>query len=150
MAEFDPLGRDGPFAPGEFPGIPSDLHERISRRVEEATRRALEASMRAREQSDRVQRRVDAAMRRAEEKMRSSERRSMHMGIKVGRFGASVDSPRPPVPPGAPSAPFPPAPPRPAAEPVTDQERLVILKMLQEKKISIQDAEKLLAALDGK
>jgi hypothetical protein len=142
VAEFDPLGRDGPFSPGEFPGLSSELHERISRRVEEATRRALESSMRAQEQSDRVQRRVDTAMRRAEEKMRSAERRSMHMGIKVGRFGATIErSGTPPVPP---------MPPRPPAEPVTDEERLTILKMLQEKKISLQDAEKLLAALDGK
>ena len=81
-------------------------------------------------------------MRRAEEKMRSAERRSMHMGIKVGRFGVAVDRPSMP--------PVPPAPPRPQAEPVTDEERLTILKMLQEKKISIQDAEKLLAALEGK
>jgi hypothetical protein len=98
--------------------------------------------MRAQEQSDRVQRRVDTAMRRAEEKMRSAEHRSMHMGIKVGRFGASIE--RPGIPP------IPPMPPRPPAEPVTDEERLTILKMLQEKKISLQDAEKLLAALDGK
>lgn len=145
MAEFDPLGRDGPFAPGEFPGLSSELHERISRRVEEATRRALESSMRAQEQSDRVQRRVDAAMRRAEEKMRSAEQRSMHMGIKVGRYGVAVDRPGiPPIPP------IPPIGSRLQTEPVTDEERLTILKMLQEKKISLQDAEKLLAALDGK
>lgn len=147
VAEFDPLGRDGPFAPGEFPGLSSDLHERISRRVEEATRRALEASMRAQEQSDRVQRRVDNAMRRAEEKMRSAEHRATHMGIKVGRYGPSVETPRPPVPP---IPVVPPMPPRKPVEPVTDEERLTILKMLQEKKISLQEAEKLLAALDGK
>jgi len=137
VAEFDPLGREGPFAAGEFPGLSSDMHDRISRRVEEATRRALEASMRAQEQTEKVQRRVDSAMRRAEEKMRSAERRSMHMGINIGRFGASVDNTRPPVPPAP-------------TEPVTDDERLAILKMLQEKKISLQDAEKLLSALDGK
>lgn len=141
VAEFDPLGREGPFAPGEFPGLSSDLHERISRRVEQATRRALEASMRTREQTDRVQRRVDQAMRRAEEKMRSAEHRSMHMGVKVGPFGSSVGSPR---------AAGPAVPPAQASEPVTDAERLAILKMLQEKKISLQEAEKLLAALDGK
>ena len=145
VAEFDPLGRDGLFAPGEFPGLSSDLHERISRKVEAATRRALEASLRAQEQSDRVQRRVDTAMRRAEDKMRSAERRSMHMGIKVGRFGATIDRPSvPPVPP------IPPVPPRGRVDPVTDDERLVILKMLQDKKISLQEAEKLLAALEGK
>jgi hypothetical protein len=139
VAEFDPLGREGLFAPGEFPGVSSDLHERISRRVEAATRRALEASMKAQEQSDRVQRRVETAMRRAEEKMRSAERRSTHMGIKVGRFGTPPERPNVPVMPS-----------RPVAEPVTDQERLTILKMLQEKKISLQEADKLLSALEGK
>ena len=144
VAEFDPLGRDGPFSAGEFPGLSSDMHERISRRVEEAARHALEASLRAQEQSDKVQRRVDSAMRRAEEKMRSSERRSMHMGIKVGRFGADIDTARAPIPSMSPS------PLRPTSEPVTDAERLTILKMLQAKKITLQDAEKLLSALDGK
>ena len=148
VAEFDPLGRDGPFSPGEFPGLSSELHERISRKVEEATRRALEASQRAQEQSGRVQQRVDSAMRRAEDKMRTAERRSMHMGIKVGRFGASLAGNARPPSPSVPAVP--PATPRPVAEPVTDAERLVILKMLQDKKISLQDAEKLLAALDGK
>jgi hypothetical protein len=109
--------------------------------VEEATRRAMKASMRAQDQSERVQHRVDAAMRRAEEKMRSAERRSAHMGISVGRWGVNFGGPRPPVPP---------APPRPPSDPVTDEERLTILKMLQEKKISLQEAEKLLAALEGK
>lgn len=137
VAEFDPLGREGPFSPGEFPGISPDLQEKISRRMEEATRRALKASARAQEQSDRVQHRVDAAMRRAEEKLRSSERRSAHMGISVGRWGVTIPS-------------TPPVPPVPPAEPVSDLERLTVLKMLQEKKISLPDAEKLLAALEGK
>jgi hypothetical protein len=37
-------------------------------------------------------------------------------------------------------------PPRPQA---TDEERMAILKMLQEKKITAEDAEKLLSALEG-
>jgi hypothetical protein len=45
------------------------------------------------------------------------------------------------TPPGGPS-------PRPS-EPVTEQERLLILKMVQENKISIEEAERLLAALDS-
>jgi hypothetical protein len=97
--------------------------------------------MRAQEHSDRVQHRVDAAMRRAEEKMRSAERRTAHMGISMGRWGVNIGGPRPPRPP---------VPPVPPSEPVTDDERLTILKMLQQKKISLQEAEKLLAALEGK
>ncbi len=36
------------------------------------------------------------------------------------------------------------------SEAVSDDERLVILRMLQEKKISLAEAERLLAALEGK
>jgi glycerol-3-phosphate dehydrogenase len=38
---------------------------------------------------------------------------------------------------------------KPETDPVTDDERLTILKMLQEKKITIEQAEILLAALEG-
>ncbi len=140
-AEFDPSRRDAFPNPADFAGRFSDLHDSISQRVEEATRRAMEASQHAQEQSERVQRKVDNAMRRAEEKMRNAEQRSKHMGIKVGRFGFPAENTRPPVSPAVQ---------RPVSEPVSDAERLAVLKMLQEKKISIQDAEKLLAALDGK
>ena len=68
--------------------------------------------------------------------MRAAERRSVHMGVSVGRWGAKVERPV--------------APPPPPSEPVSDEERLSILKMLQEKKISREEAEKLLAALEGK
>jgi hypothetical protein len=37
----------------------------------------------------------------------------------------------------------------PAPEPVQEEERLLILKMLQEKKISMEEAESLLSALEG-
>lgn len=38
---------------------------------------------------------------------------------------------------------------RPTAEPVSEQERLMILKMVQDNKITIEEAERLLAALEG-
>ena len=44
--------------------------------------------------------------------------------------------------------PEPPKPPRPPVEPVSEEERLVILRMVQENKISIEEAERLLAALE--
>ena len=40
-------------------------------------------------------------------------------------------------------------PPAPPVDPVTDVERMTILKMLQDKKITSEDAEKLLSALEG-
>ena len=135
LADFDSSGLDEMF-PGNFPGIPADFHERIAQRVQEATQRAMRAAEQGQRHSDRAQRRVEAALHRAEEKMRAAERRTRFMGVVVGR------RPAPPIPPVAPPAPV--------SEPVSDAERLTVLKMLQDKKISLQDAEKLLAALDGK
>jgi hypothetical protein len=122
-AEFDPANRGEDFG-FQFhgPGLPPDFAERIHRRVDEATRRAGV--------------RTERAMRRAEEKMRAAEKRSrhMHMGVSVGRWGAGVDRPVE----------------TPRNEPISNEERLAILRMLQEKKISREDAERLLAALEGK
>ena len=42
-----------------------------------------------------------------------------------------------------------PFPPDAMNEPVSDEERMTILKMLQEKKITSEQADKLLAALEG-
>ncbi len=138
LADFDNNGLDELF-PGGFPGIPADFHERISQRVQEATQHAVRASEKAqRHGSVRAQRRVEAALHRAEEKMRAAERRSHFMGVVV--HGGSA----------RPLAPAPPVPPTPPSEPVSDEERLTVLKMLQDKKISLQEAEKLLTALDGK
>jgi hypothetical protein len=147
MADFDNGGLDDMFA-GGFPGLPADFHERISERVQEATQRAMKVAERGQHISERAQRRVDAAMRRAEEKMRAAERRSQF--LVIGGQRVSRPGPIPPVPPIPPIPPIAPVPPAPRSEPVSDEERLTILKMLQDKKISLQDAEKLLAALEGK
>ncbi len=45
--------------------------------------------------------------------------------------------------------PFPPAPPPASSQPVSDEERLMILKMVEEGKISVDQAAQLLAALEG-
>ena len=51
---------------------------------------------------------------------------------------------------GAPTPPVPPIPPTPPSEPVSEEERMMILRMLEQKKIGLDDAEKLLSALEGK
>ena len=85
----------------------------------------------------RISSRIEAAGRRAEQKMRASEERTRAgLGVVIGGRRYVDFSPRPAE--------------APRAEPVSDQERLTILKMLAEKKISVTDAEKLLAALEGK
>lgn len=115
---------------GNFAGMMFDwssfgdqLNERISRRVEEATRRAEEASRRAAQQAERAARRAEARVRGR---------------AKVGRWNWNIE-------PGS----FPPPPPPPQRDPVSEEERVAILKMLAEKKITADEADALLAALEG-
>lgn len=133
MAEFDGNARDESFFSGAIPDFSSDLHERINQKVQEATLRAMEKSTRA---QARAQSRADAAIRRAEGKMRAHDRRMKAGGVFIGRWKSSPERPSNPV--------------TPTDQPVSDEERLTILRMLQDKKISMEDAEKLLAALEGK
>jgi hypothetical protein len=111
---------------GNFAGVGMDwsgFGERISRRVEQATERA--------------QRKVEAAARRVEQKTRDAERRGRgKVAFGVGRWNWDFSPKGVPMP----SKP---------KSPVSEEERLTILKMLQEKKITAEDAEKLLAALEG-
>jgi len=140
-ADFGVGMRDGGewnFPPFE---LPEDFTERINQRVQAAMERAqshLEAANRHAETAGhRASIKIEAAMRRAEAKARAAEVRSRRgqAAIRVGRWNWDV-TPHGPV--------------EPASAPVSDEERLSILKMLQEKKISVEEAEKLLAALEGK
>lgn len=133
MAEFDGYARDDSYTIGNVPGMPSDLHERINRKVQEATQRAMEKSARS---QDRAQARAEAAIRRAEGKMRAHERRMKAGGVFIGHWKTNSERPANSMPP--------------MDQPVSDEERLTILRMLQDKKISMEDAEKLLSALEGK
>lgn len=88
---------------------------------------------------DRLRRKVEQATRRAEEKTRRAEE-------KIRRAEARVHQ-RPHVLFGWDPAPRAAA--EPVGEPVSDEERMTILRMLQEKKITSEEADKLLAALEG-
>ena len=91
---------------------------------------------------DRISRQVEQVTRRATKKAEEAARRVERIGrragarvnVGVGRWDWDL------TPKGAP------VPPKPQA---SEQERLAILKMLQEKKISADEADKLLAALEG-
>lgn len=111
----------------DLSGLPSDLGERINRRVQAATRRAEEAARRAARMQERAQERADRAVERAERRMTAR--------VRTFEWG-----PRPPAPP---------SPPPPPSDPVSDEERMTILRMLAAKKITLEEAEKLLAALEG-
>ena len=120
--------------------LPEDFSERINQRVHAAMERAqshLEAANRHAENAGhRATIKIEAAMRRAEAKARAAEVRSRRgqANVRIGHWNWDV------TPHG----------PAQTSAPVSDEERLSILKMLQEKKISVEDAEKLLAALEGK
>jgi hypothetical protein len=113
---------------GNFAGLNFDwsgFGERISRQVERATAQAAK--------------RAEEAARRAE---RHAERhaRKWKANVNVGRWKWDIG------PNGVITPPTPPAPP---SEPVAEEERMAILKMLQEKKITAAQAEELLSALEG-
>lgn len=110
---------------GNFAGLNFDwsgFGERISRQVERMTERAA--------------RRAEEAGRRAE---RHAERhaRKWKGKVNVGRWDWNIG------PTGVITPPTPPS------EPVAEEERMAILKMLQEKKISAVQADELLKALEG-
>jgi hypothetical protein len=105
--------------------------------------------------SEMIQERVSTATRRAEAKVRAAEvrlgqireRLEKHRGFQVDvNFGEETG------PAGEGSQPTPPVPPvtRPAGKKgATDEERLMILQMLQENKISVDEAEALFKAMES-
>jgi hypothetical protein len=145
MAEFGPDAWDSHDFPGVPPippippvpglgGLGERINERLSGKLEKIGERLGEQARRRTEAS---MRRAEAAIRRAEQKMLAAEQRSRFSGFS-GRPRVVVDH----------NLKFRPV--QPAADPVSDEERLAILRMLEEKKISLKEAESLLAALEGK
>lgn len=111
---------------GNFAGLNFDwsgFGDRISRQVEQAT---VRAAKRAEEAARRVERHVERQTRRG------------RVGVDFGRWNWDFKG-----------GPKPPTPPEPPTEPVAEEERMTILKMLAEKKITAQQAEELLNALEG-
>lgn len=114
------------------------LSEDQARRIEERAREASErAASRAQERIRRAQEKMEqklaAAQRKIEFKSQARERASRH-----GRHSWSFNIPTPPTPP------------TPPGEPVSEDERLMILRMLEQKQITLEQAEELLSALEGK
>jgi hypothetical protein len=94
------------------------------------------------EMANKLHERLAATMRRAEEKLAEAMRK---MEVRAGERPPEFDRRRkgygaPPPPPPAPPAP-------PQRNPVSDEERMMILRMVEGGKISVEQAEKLLAAL---
>jgi hypothetical protein len=110
-------------------GLPPDQIESILERTREVSEKEVErAQEKLRKAQEKLERKLEAAQRRQELKSRSRGGRSWNFDF----------SPRPA------------APPPPAQEAASDEERMMILRMLEEKKISLAEAEQLLEALEGK
>jgi len=116
----------------QFEAQMTDMQRKLEERLanvpyvnsEHVARRAQEAAERARRQAERA---AERARMRAERASRKHEHRGHGM-----RWSWS-----------------PPPPPKPPAEPISDAERMAILKMVQDKKITADEASKLLAALES-
>lgn len=110
----------------QFEGLDERIQANSERFAEQAARFASQAARQAERQVERARRSLD----RRKMKNRKRDFSGPHFSW------------------GFPEPPKPPKPPRPPAEPVREEERLMILRMVQENKITIEEAERLLAALD--
>lgn len=111
-------------------GLSAEESERIIQRARERSERAAaQAQEKVRRAQEQIERKIESTRRR-------EEQRNQSWGARFGRGAFHVN--------------FPPTPPVPPKEAVSNEERLVILRMLEQKKISLEDAEQLLAALEGK
>lgn len=114
--------------------LSEDQARRIEERAREASERAVSrAQERIRRAQEKMEQKLAAAQRKMEFKSQARERASRH-----GRHGWSFGIPTPPTPP------------TPPGEPVSEDERLMILHMLEQKKITMEEAEELLSVLEGK
>lgn len=96
-----------------------------------------------------IQEKVQSAMRRAEEKLaetlRKVEQRTQEAESRRRKSPGWVALPTPPPPPATPR----PTTSRTKRTPATDEERMMILRMVEQGKLSVEQAEKLLLALNG-
>jgi DUF4097 and DUF4098 domain-containing protein YvlB len=117
-----------------------DMGGVAQREIEKAMRKAHHEIQRARERAEHDQERAEERLRRAQERAaqaarRAQERIERHRPPRVGLFGKDVN-----VDLGARH--------RPRRPKVSDEEQLTILRMVQEGKITTEEAEKLLKALE--
>jgi hypothetical protein len=142
--------------------------ERQRQRAEQETLREVERERvrvereaeKLRRQAERMQQEATRAAERAMNKARGKGfnfefdfdfgGKHKNKGPKVRIPVNQAVPPIPPIPPYPPRAPRPPMAPQPPVDPVTDQERMMILKMVENKQISVEEAERLFAALEGR
>jgi hypothetical protein len=159
---------------GQFNERAADIVQQVAEQVEaqvEAITRQLNERLSQLDSGDaiaaKVQMKVQSAMRQAEEKIaeamrraeRQAERQAERHAARDARHRVFVMPPVPPVPPMPPRPPMSGMPPmphpaqsplnagKPKRTPPSPEERMLVLKMLEEGKISVEQAEKLLAAM---
>jgi len=114
--------------------LTEDQARRIEDRAREASQRATQkAQERVHRAQARMEQKLAAAQRKLEQRSQNREHASRH-----GRHDFSFNFPTPPTPA------------TPMGEPVSEEERLMILRMLEQKKITTDQAEELLSALESK
>lgn len=141
------------------PDLVGDLAERIAVQVEsqvESVARQLDEKLSQMgggdELAGRVQEKVQAALRQAEKKLNEALRSAEQRSREADRRMADMEARRRSAPSAGwyvPPAPPAPRPPRPKRPDVSDEERLLILKMVEDGKLSVEQAEQLLKALRG-
>lgn len=115
-------------------GLSPEKAERITQRAREASERAgVQAQEKMRRAQEKLERKLEAARRRAEMKARKAERTARDRRRRPESTAWS-----------------PPSRTKPGSEPVSDEERMMVLQMLEQGKLSIEEAEQLLAALEEK
>lgn len=105
-----------------------DIEYRVKKSMEKAMLASNYAARRAEDLSRAAQEKLDRAMRKLDERGIFSERDRKYTGFSFEKRPSSPAAPKPGV---------------------SEEERMLILKMLQDKKITVEEAEKLLKALEG-
>ncbi len=118
-------------------GLSANQAERVVENARAASERATtQAQEKIRRAQERLERKLEAVRQRNEARARASENREQ---ARTRRSWGSDRS----------STAVPSVPQQPAKPQATDEERLAILRMLEQKKITIEEAEKLLSALES-
>ncbi len=115
-------------------GIEEKLSEQLAGLDDLIASKAERLREKAEKQAERAMRSAERAARRAEQKIDKGKRkRSFTLSFGGGSASRSTRHSRP----------------QPPREPVSDEERLMILRMVEARQISVEEAERLLSALEG-